>query len=272
MRKIGVLISYKADTDILAKFKEARDMGLGSCQLTMWNDAMFDDEHAKTLLNAVEETGVQISGLWAGWDGPCEWNFIAGPVTIGLVPPAYRFARLNTLKKASAFASKIGVDQVITHVGFLPNSPADPDYIGTIGALKNLCQLMKSRGQYFLFETGQETPVTLLRAIQDIGTGNVGINLDTGNLILYGMANPLDSLDVFGQYVMNTHIKDGVYPIDGRSLGKEVPAGEGKANIPAVIRRLEEIGYTGPFTIEREISGEKQIQDILHAKNIILNA
>ena len=86
------------------------------------------------------------------------------------------------------------------------------------------------------------------------------------------MANPLDALDVFGQYVMNTHIKDGLYPTDGRSLGKEVPAGEGKANIPAVIRKLEELGYTGPFTIEREISGEKQIQDILHAKEIILNA
>ena len=272
MRKIGVLISYKADTDILAKFKEAKNMGLESCQLTMWNESMFDDEHAKILLDTVAETGVQISALWAGWDGPCEWNFIAGPVTIGLVPAAYRFARLNTMKKASLFAEKIGVNQVITHVGFLPNSPADPDYIGTIGALKNLCQFMKARGQYFLFETGQETPVTLLRAIQDIGTGNIGINLDTGNLILYGMANPLDSLDVFGQYVMNTHIKDGLYPVDGRSLGKEVPVGEGKANIPAVIRRLEEIGYTGSFTIEREISGEKQIQDILHAKEIILKA
>ena len=273
MRKFGTTVIYRKNTDILAKFKRVQEMGIETCQLDMWQSEMFDDEHAKEVLDAIAETGVEVTGLWAGWDGPCEWNFIAGPVTIGLVPAAYRYARLNTLKKASLFAEKIGVNQVITHVGFLPNSPADPDYIGTIGALKNLCQFMKARGQYFLFETGQETPVTLLRAIQDIGTGNVGINLDTGNLILYGMGNPLDALDVFGQYVMNTHMKDGFYPTDGRSLGKQAPLGEGKANIPAIVRKLEEIGYTGPFTIEREISDEdQQRKDILLAKEIILNA
>ena len=66
-----------------------------------------------------------------------------------------------------------------------------------------------------------------------------------------------------GQYVMNTHIKDGFYPTEGRSLGKEAPVGQGVANVGAVVRRLEEIGYTGPLVIEREISGEQQIRDSL---------
>ena len=130
---------------------------------------------------------------------------------------------------------------------------------------------MKARGQYFLFETGQETPVTVLRAIQDIGTGNLGINLDTANLILYGMANTLDALDVFGPYVMNTHIKDGFYPTDGHKLGCQCPVGDGKANLPAVVRKLTELGYTGPLVIEREITGEQQIRDILYAKAYLLN-
>ena len=272
MRKTGVLISYKKTVDLLAKFKQAKDMGLDCCQLCMWDSSMFTEEYAKAVTDAANETGLEISALWAGWAGPCVWNFIEGPITIGLVPSAYRFARLNELIKASEFAKMINVDQVITHVGFLPNNPADPDYVETVAALKHLCRIMKAREQKFLFETGQETPVTLLRAIQDIGTENVGVNLDTANLILYGMANTLDALDVFGPYVMNTHIKDGVYPTDGRTLGHEVPAGEGKANISAVIHKLEELGYTGPFVVEREISGEKQIQDILLAKKIIEEA
>ena len=171
--------------------------------------------------------------------------------------------------QASDFAEKIGVDRIITHVGFLPENPDDPNFNGTVAALRHLCTYMKKKGQFFLFETGQETPVTVLRTIQAIGTDNLGINFDTANLILYGKANSLDALDTFGKYVMDTHIKDGLYPTDGMHLGKEVPAGEGKANIPAIVRRLEALGYDGPFTIEREITGEKQVADIINARDML---
>jgi len=271
MRKIGVHINYNKDTDIMAEIAKAQELKLDCCQLCIWDMSLYTDEHAKKIKDAIEKTGFEISALWAGWSGPCEWNFTYGPTTIGLVPPAYRGMRLAELKKASEFAEKIGVKQVVTHVGFLPNSPADPDYIGAIGALRDLCRVMKKREQFFLFETGQETPVTLLRAIGDIGTDNVGINLDTANLILYGMANTVDALSVFGQYVMNTHIKDGLYPVDGRKLGKQVAVGEGVANIPAVVKKLEEIGYAGPLIIEREISGEQQIRDIQAARELLLS-
>lgn len=42
-----------------------------------------------------------------------------------------------------------------------------------------------------MFETGQETPITLLRTILTVNTGNLGINLDPANLLLYGKAKPL---------------------------------------------------------------------------------
>jgi sugar phosphate isomerase/epimerase len=132
---------------------------------------------------------------------------------------------------------------------------------------------MKAKKQYFLFETGQETPVTMLRTIQAIGLDNIGINFDTANLILYGKANTLDALDVFGKYVMDTHIKDGFFPTDGMYLGRECRAGDGKANIPTVVKKLiSEYGYEGPFTIEREISGDQQTADIIHAKKLIEDA
>ena len=74
------------------------------------------------------------------------------------------------------------------------------------------------------------------------------------------------ALDVFGKYVMDIHAKDGLYPIGGKSLGKEVKIGSGKVDFPRFIAKLREIGYDGPLTIEREISGEQQIKDIMESK------
>ncbi len=72
---------------------------------------------------------------------------------------------------------------------------------------------------------------------------------------------------------MNTHIKDGFYPTNGMYLGHECKAGEGKANISAVVKKLiKEYNYAGPFTIEREISGEEQLADIIHAKKLLEQA
>jgi len=270
--EIGVRITYTKETNLIERFTKAQEMEIDSCQLCVWDEELFSTDSAERVNKAIVETGFKISALWAGWGGPCEWNFLYGPSTIGLVPAAYRESRLNALKKASDFAQMIKVDKVVTHVGFIPEDPSHPDFNGTVGALRNLCRYMKGKGQYFLFETGQETPVTLLRTIEAIGYDNVGINLDTANLILYGKANTLDALDVFGKYVMETHIKDGLYPTEGMKLGREVAAGEGKANISAVIRKLTELEYGGAYTIEREISGEEQIKDIIKARDLIRTA
>jgi len=38
--------------------------------------------------------------------------------------------------------------------------------------------------------------------------------------------------------------------------------GQGRVRFPEFVRRLSEIGFTGEFIIEREISGEQQGRDI----------
>ena len=95
-----------------------------------------------------------------------------------------------------------------------------------------------------------------------MNTGNLFINLDPANLIQYGKANPIDALDVIGDYVRGVHAKDGFYPTNGRELGREVKVGEGKVNFPVFLRELNARGYDGSLTIEREISGEQQLIDI----------
>jgi Sugar phosphate isomerases/epimerases len=266
--KVGVMLPVRKNTDIFEEFEKIAAMDMNCCQVNV-NSALHSDELAEAIVKASNLTDVEVTAVWAGLDGVHEWNSYGGPSTIGIVPAAYRDNRMKQLYAASDFALKLGVTDIITHVGFIPENPYDPDFIGVVTALRGLANYMKPRGQYFLFETGQETPVTILRTIEEIGTDNLGINLDTANLILYGKGNPLDSLDVFGKYVRNTHCKDGFYPTTGRELGIEVALGQGKVDFPNIIKKLKELDYTGAYVIEREISGQQQIIDIIAARDYI---
>lgn len=266
--KLGVLVNLDS-TEVDEKFKVAKELGFDYCQLCCWKQELLTDDVAKAVLEACEKYQITISTFWCGWSGPSEWNFYEGPLTLGLVPSEYRSLRMEELKKGSNFAKKIGVGNIATHMGFLSENPYSKEYQEVVCAIRYVAMYCQQNGQYLLFETGQETPVTLRRTIEDVGTGNLGINLDPANLILYGKANPVDALDVFGEYVRDVHAKDGLYPTDGRNLGKETPLGQGKVNIPAIINRLKELRYDGTLTIEREISGEEQKKDILSAKKLL---
>ena len=212
---------------------------------------------------------MEITALVGGWSGPSEWNFYGGPVTLGIVPPAYRHTRLQELADCAAFAHTLGVRDICSHMGFLPENPNDPLYAEFVSAARWLAEKCEAQEVRLNFETGQETPVTLLRAISDIGKGNVGLNFDPANLLMYGKANPVDALDIVGKYINGVHAKDGEYPTDGQNLGQEKPLGDGRVNFPVFLKKLLEIGYTGALTIEREISGEQQRADVLKANRLL---
>lgn len=263
MNKIGALINLNREKDIKEQMKKLRDIGCECCQITIWDMSLYSDEYADEVLAAANEYGIEISTVWAGWSGPAKWNFIDGPSTLGIVPEAYRMKRTEELFVGAKFAARIGCKRLATHAGFLPENMNDQKYRDVVAALRYIASELGNLGICFLFETGQETPVTLLRVIEDIGLDNVGINMDTANLILYGKGNSADAITVFGKYVMDTHIKDGFYPTSGTHLGKQAKVGEGMANIPEVIRRLQEVNYQGNYIIEREISGDQQTKDIV---------
>ncbi|MDF2538608.1 MAG: Xylose isomerase domain protein barrel [Herbinix sp.] len=265
--RVGTLVELSEN--INEKFEELRLLGMECCQLLSWNEDYFTEEMAERVKEATKKHKVDVTAFWCGWPGPKTWDFYDGQLTLGLIPKEFRNARLKTLLHGSDFARKMHIRDFVTHVGYLPENPYDKNYKEVIEALKQLANRCKTNGQNFLFETGQETPVTLLRAIEDIGSDNLGINLDPANLIMYGKANPIDSLEVFGKYVLGIHGKDGLYPTDGRRLGREVSLGMGRVNYPVLIQRLKEIGYSGDITIEREISGDEQTKDIIAAKELL---
>lgn len=265
--ELGVIISLNEKLE--QRLEQLAQLGFSACQLKCWNMDLYTDEWAQTVRAALEKHGIHISTLWCGWSGPAQWNFYEGPLTLGVVPEEYREMRVKELMRGSDFAKTLGVSQIATHAGFIPEDPNSEQYAKIVAALREVAIHCAENGQYFLFETGQETPVTLLRAIQDIGTDNLGINLDPANFILYGKANPVDALGTVGRYVRDVHAKDGCYPTDGKVLGHETPLGDGQVNFPALIGGLKALGYDGPITIEREISGDQQLADIRKAKALL---
>ncbi len=267
--KIGTCVSLDSMDGIAEKLAVLQENGFDSCQLLSWTPSIWTDENADILKALLAKYNITVSAFWCGLEGPRVWNFYDGQITLGLVPPEYRYVRIQNLCDGADFAHKIGITDVVTHMGFIPENPYDPNFNGFCVAVRTVAQYLKKNGQFLLFETGQETPVTMLRCFEQVGTDNLGVNLDTANLILYGKANPVDALDVFGQYVRNIHAKDGFYPTDGRRLGKEARVGEGKVDFKALFTKLHELGYDSYVTIEREISGEQQLIDILESREYL---
>ncbi|MFW6279128.1 MAG: sugar phosphate isomerase/epimerase family protein [Bacillota bacterium] len=262
MSKLEIGLIAPLNQDMEQEFDRLVSLDFHNCQLNCWQEDLLTKKYAELVNQALKKREINISAFWCGWPGPAHWNFQEGPVTLGLVPEVYQFERMKVLKKGSDFARAIAVDKVVTHVGFIPENPNKESYKRAVEAVKDVARHCQQNGQKFLFETGQETPITLLRLIEDVGLDNLGINLDPANLLMYGKANPVDALDVFGEYVQGVHAKDGEYPVSGDQLGPEKPLGEGRVDFPVLIKKLKELGYEGTLTIEREISGAQQLEDI----------
>jgi len=262
--RLGLIIDVGKDPD--AALAKVRTLGIATAQLFM--DQLASSSVGPLRL-ALEKHVIEPTALVVGGPGKEVWDFYQGPLTIGLVPRASRAARIAHIKKASDFAKQCGIAAVQTHCGFIPENPNDPLYQETVEAIREVATYCRRNGQNFRYETGQETPITLVRAIQDVGTDNQGVNFDLANLILYGKANPVDAIELLGPYVQGIHAKDGLWPTNPKDLGQEVPIGKGKVDFPRIIAGLKELDYRGAVTIERETSGPRQMEDVRAAKTYL---
>ncbi len=262
--RLGLIIGVGNNPD--AAMAKVHDLGLPTCQVFV-NE--IEAELVSRLRQALDRYQIEATSLVVGGPGKEVWDFYQGPLTIGLVPRETRAARIAHIKKASDFAKQCGIPAVQTHCGFIPENPNDPVYKETVAAMREVAAYCKRNGQNFRYETGQETPITLVRAIQDVGMDNQGVNFDLANLILYGKANPTDAIELLRPYVQGVHAKDGMWPTNPKELGQEVPIGKGKVDFPRIITRLKELNYRGAITIEREISGPQQLEDVQEAKTYL---
>ncbi|MGA8087168.1 MAG: sugar phosphate isomerase/epimerase family protein [Terracidiphilus sp.] len=265
---LGLLISPYGDPE--ATIKRVHDMGFSNCFLSLDGYInKFTADAAKEIADLLGKYRLVATTVEVVGPGPLEWNFLQGPSTIGLVPPKTRAARIDALRQVSDFAKQLGINQVQTHCGFIPEDPTDALYPQAVEAIRKVAEHCHANGQYFLMETGQETPTTMSRVIRDANLPNLAVGLDTANLILYGKANPVDAVDILGTHVRSVHAKDGKWPTDPSKLGEEVLIGKGLVDFKTVFTKLHKLGYTGAVTIERETSGPQQIEDVKNEKTYL---
>ncbi len=264
--RLGLIVGLH--DNMVEEFKKLEDIGIPTCQVTGTAEDMVLRNKLDKVADAMAKTSIEVSSIFFVFEGQT-YNNHTGPETDGLVPIKHRERRADLTIKAAKIVKKLGVRNVTSHVGFIPDDEKDPLYITFIDTMREVAKSLLADDQIYCFETGQELPSTLKRTIDHVGTGNLYINLDPANLILYGKADPLDAVAIFGPWVRGMHAKDAVWPNRDEGLGQETRLGAGKVNFPLLMRRLKACGFTGPVTIEREISGPEQLTDIKHAMKLL---
>lgn len=260
--QLGLMVGLH--DDMVTEFRKIEDLGIPTCQVGGTAEDIVLRHKLDSVADAMAKTSIKVSSVFFVFEGQT-YNNKTGPETDGLVPEKHRERRADLTIRAAKILKTLGIRTVTSHVGFISDDEQSPLYLKFLETMKGVANALLVDDQIYCFETGQELPSTLKRAIDHIGTGNLFINLDPANLILYGKAHPLDAVAIFGPWIRGMHAKDAVWPNRDEPLGRETRVGDGVVNFPLLMRRLKACGFAGPVTIEREISGPQQIADIKHA-------
>ena len=256
---LGVFASIDAGLGV--RLEVAHELGVPTIQLHAPQAATRTKQQAEQFLARLKELGIRISVVFGGFEGESYADIPTVVRTVGLVPSATRAARLQEMTEIADFTRLLEVDAVGLHIGFVPHDAADPLYAEVVDVTRQLCDHCKANGQNVHLETGQEAADTLLRFLAEVDRDNLFVNFDPANMILYGCGEPIEAVRKVGRYVRSVHCKDAKWAArPGQEWGAEVPLGEGDVGMENFLRTLDEIGYTGPLTIEREIPQEPERQ------------
>jgi sugar phosphate isomerase/epimerase len=256
---IGVFASIDAGLGV--RLEVARELNVPTIHLHTPHRESRSPQRAEEFLRQVKQLGITVTVVFAGFEGESYADIPTVVRTVGLVPKETRQERTAELKEIADFARLLGVDKVGVHLGFVPHNRTSAEYRDVLELTRESCGHLAKNGQSLHLETGQEPADVLLAFLKDVERGNLFVNFDPANMILYGCGEPIPALRMLGSYVRSIHCKDATWSDQpGMTWGAEVPLGQGDVDFPAYIRTLAEIGYDGPLTIEREIPQDPQRQ------------
>ncbi|MCP3694607.1 MAG: sugar phosphate isomerase/epimerase [Planctomycetaceae bacterium] len=256
---IGVFTSVDAGLGV--KLEVAQELGVPTIQLHAPAQSTRTQENATAFLERLDSMGIQLTAVFGGFEGESYADIPTVVQTVGLVPADTRAARTQEMKEIADFAHLLKCSVVALHLGFIPHDPTDPLYGEVVEVMREVCDHAQGNGQNVHLETGQESADGLLKFIADVERDNLFVNFDPANMILYGTGEPIEALKKVGSFVRSVHCKDGTWAENpGQEWGAEVPLGEGAVGMETYLRTLDELGYTGPLTIEREIAQEPERQ------------
>lgn len=285
--KIGVMTdSFKLPFEQgLAK---AAEVGAQGIQLYVVDGEMkydtFDDAKVARVRALLEQYGLVISAVCGDFGGH---GFERADENAWKIPAS---------KAVADLAVRLGTSVVTTHIGVVPELASNPDLPDTASeAYQNMKAACREIGEYaaakgvtFAIETGPE-PATRLKAfLDDVASAGFGVNMDPANLVMCTGTDPVAAVRTLGKYIVHTHAKDGkgfiinprkVYTffaeggIEDLRLSDyflELPLGEGDVPFDDYLAALQEIGYNGFLTVEREC-GDDPYADIRMAVNFLKN-
>lgn len=262
MWKIGTLADWFG-VGLLEGIRESERCGAEGVQVYAWNE--LDPRKATPAeVKAVRDTargcGQQVTALCAELGGH------------GLEIAADNKEKLEYLKRTIDLAGELDCEIITTHIGITPGDTSGEKYRMMQTACGEIGEYAKQRGVFVAVETGPE-PVADLCAFLDGCGGNMGVNYDPANLVMVTNDDEVQGVHTAGKRIVHTHAKDGicnlnagcekVYGIfaDGgiealntiSTYFVETPLGQGNVRWQQYLTALQEVGYTGFLTIEREV-------------------
>lgn len=273
---IGVIIdSFRCD--LKEAVVKAAKLGANGIQVYASRGEMAPEnlskEKRKEFLKLVKDNGLVISALCGDLGGG------------GFTVPENNKMKIEKSKEIIEMAKELETDIVTTHIGVVPEDKNHDRYKIMQEACFALAEHADKLDAHFAIETGPETSATLKGFLDSLGSKGVGVNLDPANLVMVTGDDPVQAVHNLKEYIVHTHAKDGkqLYYLDPEivyGLKKdiiieedsfiEVPLGEGSVDFPKYLKALENIGYKGFLTIEREV-GNNPAEDIGKAVNFLKN-
>lgn len=243
------------------------ECGLDAVQLALdpirtggWDEA----ETVRTL----RDGGVRIvSGMMATL-GEDYSSLLSIRKTGGFRPDGTWEANREAARANADLASRLGLDLVTLHAGFIPQRRSDPEYWKFIERLQEVADIFAARSVRIALETGQESANGLLGALEDIERPGVGVNFDPANMILYGMGDPVPSMERLAPRIAQIHIKDAVASAKKDEWGTEVPVGDGEVDWREFFKVVKDRVVVRHLVIERE-AGDQRVADIRQALELV---